>query len=367
VRGLHRLGLYDSVTFQRLDPESDNPVQDMLLDLSETSARDVEFGFGYSTERGLKGFVEYSDKNLLNYGGKGTARAELNVEIPKVTLQYLQPHFFAQDTDLIALMFDDIQKDNKSFDVEERGGSLVIRHNFSDALSASLGYYSEQVDPSDVKKYARLSELDTKVLNLGGIDARFSWDIRDDIIQTKKGGFTQLYLRTANKAVGSETEFFELRTQTNWYINLFRNYVLAFSLNGKLIEPIGSSEHVPIYTRYFLGGGNTVRGFKKHSIGPTAMDDEGKKVDIGGDRLLRFNTELRFPIYSVFGAAIFFDAGVNWLDDEGFESEDIREAVGAGLRVATPVGPLRVDYGWKLDRQSGESAGKYYITIGSAF
>lgn len=367
VRRLHRLGLYEDVTFRRLDPKSDHPVQDMLLAVRETSAKDLEFGFGYSTERGLKASIGYSDKNLLNYAGKGTAQAELSVERPKVTLQYLQPHFFTQDTNLVASVYDDIQKDNDSFDIEKRGGSLVVRHHFSDTLSASLGYYFEQADPSNVKEAARLSELDTKVLNIQGIDSRFSWDIRDDLIQTKKGGFTQLYIQTATKQLGSEADFFELGAQTNWYINLFRDYVLAFSLNGKLIEPLGTSEYVPIYTRYFLGGDNTVRGFEKYSIGPTATDDEGKQINIGGDRLVRFNAELRIPIYSVFGGVIFYDAGANWLDAEGFDSEDFRDAIGAGFRIATPVGPLRIDYGWKLDRQSGESAGKYYITIGSAF
>jgi outer membrane protein insertion porin family len=367
VRRLHQLGFYDNVTFRRLDPKSDHPIQDMLLAVSETSAKDVEFGVGYSTERELNGFVEYSDKNVFNFGGKGSARAELSVERPKITLQYHHPHLFTQDTNWLATVFDDIQKDNASFDIEQRGGRLAIQHNFSSTFSTSLGYYFQQADPSNVSEYAMLSEFDTRVLNWGGLDARLSWDIRDDVIQTKKGGWTQLYIRTGNNALGSEVDFFEVNAQSNWYLNPFRGYVLAFSLNGKMIEPTKSSEQVPIYARYFLGGESSVRGFPKYSIGPTAIADKGNKVNIGGDRMVRFNAELRFPIYSVLGGVIFYDAGANWLDAERFTSEDIRAAIGAGLRIATPVGPLRLDYGWKLDRQSGESAGEYYITIGSAF
>jgi outer membrane protein insertion porin family len=148
---------------------------------------------------------------------------------------------------------------------------------------------------------------------------------------------------------------------------VFGDAVLACSLSGQLIEPTQDSQYVPIYTRYFLGGDSSVRGFKKHQIGPKALNDEGGTVNIGGDRLLRINTEFRFPIYSVIGGVVFYDAGANWLNEDGFEIEHVRDAVGGGLRIATPVGPLRLDYGWKLDRKSGESAGEYYITIGSAF
>jgi outer membrane protein insertion porin family len=367
VRRLHQLGFYDTVTFRRLDPNSDNPVQDMLLAVTETSAKDVEFGFGYSTETGLNGFAEYADKNVFNFGGKGSARVELSLERPKVTLQYHHPHFLTQNTALVTSVFDDIRKDNDSFDIEQRGGRIGIQHDFTPTLSTSFGYYFQQADPSNVTEMARLSALDTKVLNWGGFDARLVWDMRNDVVQTRKGGFIQLYLRTADTSFGSEIDLYEVNAQSSWYFNPFRGYVLAFSGQGRLIEPAQSSARVPIYARYFLGGENSVRGFMKNSIGPTVTKAKGGKVYIGGDRMVRFNAELRFPIYSALGGVIFYDAGANWLDDKGFDSKDFRQAIGAGLRINTPVGPLRIDYGWKLDRQSGESAGEYYITIGSAF
>ena len=374
VRRLNQSGLYESVTFRRLDPKSDDPIQNMQLAVIETSAKDVKFGVGYSTERGLKGLVEYADKNVFNFGGKGAARAEVSLDQktfgiaqPKLTLQYQQPHFFTQDTTLVAVLYDDIQKDNASFNIERRGGRLAVRRNVTDTFAASLGYYFEQADPTNVKATAQLSELDAQILNIAGVDMQLTWDRRDDVIQPRQGGLAQLYLRTANTALGAETNFFELNAQTNAYLPLWRNFLLAGALNGKLIQPTQGAAGIPIYNRYFLGGENTVRGFSKDGVGPAAADANGDQVYLGGDRLLRLNVELRFPIYSVLGGVIFFDAGANWLHADGFSSENIREAVGLGLRVATPVGPLRIDYGWKLDRRAGESAGDYYITIGSVF
>jgi outer membrane protein insertion porin family len=367
VRRLHQLGLYDSVRFQRLNTKSNEPEQDMVLLVSETSAKDVEFGIGYSTELGGRGFVEYSDRNVFNYGGKGSARTELSLERPKVTLQYLHPHVFTRDTKLAASLFDEFQRDNPSFEVEKRGGRLAVHHTFDPTLSLSVGYLFQQVDPSDVNKAAQISPYDTDVLNLGGLDAQVLWDFRDDIIQPRKGGVNQLYLRMTSKALGAEAEFFEAQAQSNWYWRVIGDMVVACALSGKLIEPADGSKQVPIYARYFLGGDSTVRGFEKYEIGPSAFTEDGDAVRVGGNRLVRGNVEIRFPIYGSFGGVLFGDAGANWINEDGFNSTYIREGAGVGLRVATPIGPLRLDYGWKLDREEGESAGEFYLTIGSAF
>ncbi len=367
TRRLLQLGFYESASFRPLDLNSKDIVQPMLLEVTETSAKDIKFGFGYGSEDGFKGFAEYADKNLLNYGGRAIARVEASLERPKVTLSYIQPYFGSASNTLIATIFDNIRKDNDSFEVEQRGGRLALSYDVKKAISLTGGFFFEQNEPVNVEADAMLSEMDAKRSNTAGISMHAAWDTRDNLIFTTKGGYVQFGVKSAFETGVTETEFLEFNGNISWFLPLFGKSVLANSISGQSIDPIRHSTSVPIYYRYFLGGDISqsapVRGFEKHQIGPTGTAEN----KIGGDRLLVLNTEFRFPIYGPFGAVLFYDAGANWLNTDTYQSEDFRDAAGAGLRIATPVGPLRFDYGWKLDRRDGESAGEYYLTIGSAF
>ena len=367
TRRLLQSGFYESASFRQLDPKSTEIIQPMIIEVTEAIAKDVKFGVGYGTEDGIKGFVEYADKNLLHYGGKVIARIEASEARPRATLSYIHPHFIAAPNTLIATIFDDIRKDNDSFQVEQRGGRLLLSYDVQQEISVTGGMFFEQNEPTEVKEDAMLSERDSERSNTAGLMMRAAVDTRDDLIFTTKGAYAQIGVKSAFDALGGENELWELHGSASWFLSLWGKSVLASSLTGQMTDPLGQTTVVPIYYRYFLGGDISqnapVRGFEKHQIGPEGMG--GDKT--GGDRMFVVNLEYRFPIYGPFGAVLFYDAGANWLDSLGFEPTDIRDALGAGLRIATPVGPLRFDYGWKLDRQEGESAGEYYLTIGSAF
>jgi outer membrane protein insertion porin family len=123
------------------------------------------------------------------------------------------------------------------------------------------------------------------------------------------------------------------------------------------------SSEVPIQKRFFAGGRTTVRGFKQDTLGPIGEDG----APIGGEFQLILNAEMRVPLQYGFLVAAFLDAGSVWLRDSSSYGFDLRETAGLSLRYITPVGPLSVDYGWKLDPRPGESAGEWSFTIGMVF
>ena len=135
-------------------------------------------------------------------------------------------------------------------------------------------------------------------------------------------------------------------------------------MNHIYIEYFGKTDELPVNKRFFLGGRTTVRGYERDQIGPKGEDG----TVIGGDLMANFKVELRFPIKGDFGGALFWDAGQVWRSDAAsIDLGDLRSAAGFGLRYRTPVGPVSIDVGFKLDRKEGEDLSKWHFTIGNVF
>ena len=129
-------------------------------------------------------------------------------------------------------------------------------------------------------------------------------------------------------------------------------------------------EDLPASERFFAGGDTTVRGFALDSLG-TARTITPSGFPRGGNSLLLFNGELRVPVWKDLGAALFVDAGNVFDRVSNIDVGELRTAVGLGLRYRSPVGPLRFDVGFKLDRReiAGrlEPARAFHFSFGQAF
>lgn len=364
VRNLLRLGIYDRVRFEPEDPESDEPIQDMILSVREAKAKSVEFALGYSTETQLSGSVELSDRNFLGYGGRGSFRVTGGFETFRVLVNYLQPHFFDRQLSLVANLFDDLDATMTSFDIHRRGGSLALDYEFSEVTKVALGYNFTHADLSSVRADAILNPtLDTGALDVGRLTFRISRDSRNNLLNPTRGSFHVAQIDTALEFLNSETDFIKVTGQTSWYFPFLRRDVLAFSLRGGLAEPLSGSPGIPIFERFFAGGDNTIRGFEFEKVGPLGTGGS----PIGGDVSLIFNGELRFPLYKFIGGVLFFDAGNVWLRDRDLDLTDLRYTAGAGIRLSSPVGLFRIEHGFKLNRSPGESSGAWHISIGLPF
>ncbi|MCG2677156.1 outer membrane protein assembly factor, partial [bacterium] len=129
------------------------------------------------------------------------------------------------------------------------------------------------------------------------------------------------------------------------------------------VEEFDDSTHVPIFERFYVGGADTVRGWKYADIGPKAANGD----PIGGVKMAVANLEWRFPIYRRLKGVIFIDGGNTWARGSNPDLGDIEGGYGAGIRFHTPMGLLRFDYGKPIDPPVGVSPSQFYFSIGQSF
>jgi outer membrane protein insertion porin family len=150
------------------------------------------------------------------------------------------------------------------------------------------------------------------------------------------------------------------------FVTKFQPLWLGHVLAGRAEAGYGfgwSSDPLPLFERYYLGGPNSVRSFKFREISP--VDESGNRI--GGNSEVLGNLEYLVPLPFGFRLAAFFDIGQAYGFGNNFDLADLRKAGGAGFRWQSPFGPIRVDYGVNLDRRPGEKFGALQFSVGTPF
>jgi outer membrane protein assembly factor BamA len=197
----------------------------------------------------------------------------------------------------------------------------------------------------------------------------FSWvrDRRDNPADATRGNFNNADLSIAGKPLGSSANFVRLSLQNSTYQPIRRRFAFARSIRFGVQSPIGNtlSTEIPLPERFFAGGGNSLRGFGLNQAGPR---DPLTGFPVGGQALLVFNQELRFPMRLPFvgnrlGGALFYDAGnvfsrlahitlrpsPSGIAQASGDLNYFSHTIGFGFRYGTPIGPVRVDLGYQLN------------------
>jgi outer membrane protein assembly factor BamA/autotransporter translocation and assembly factor TamB len=185
-------------------------------------------------------------------------------------------------------------------------------------------------------------------------------DRRDDPLNARRGWFHSTAFEYASTALGSDLRYVKVLAQQSYYRPV-GPVVLASA--GRLGLAEGFGQEVVRNERLFAGGSTSVRGFGEDALGPA--DTFG--LPAGGDALVVLNQEVRFPLWRRFGGVAFVDAGNVFASPTAIDVGDLEVGAGVGLRVATPFGLLRVDYGVPVSRTPRFTSGRWYFSFGQAF
>ncbi len=380
---LYRLGFFSQVRIKPVAPEEAGVSKDLLVSVRERDAGRVEFGAGYGDWDKLRGFAQVGYINLFGLGHSISLRGDASFKETKAVATYKWPWFMGLDLKYrTSLIYLDADKPN--YHIRDLIGITGFDKTFGKHVTTSLNYQYEKIKFGDIRAGAALAPEDKNKSNLASITPSVILDFRDNPFNPTKGSVHALILKYASTVFGSTVNMFKATAQTSWYYPLYNGIIGAFSARGGIESSLGGKLEIPISERFFLGGASSLRGYSYQSVAP--LNRFGNPV--GGDSMAIFNAEIRFPLPYNFGLVTFLDAGNAWLLNKnvsavgpirgdlitgagsGFTNtgaNGLRYGAGLGIRYETPVGPLRLDYGFKLNRRPGESMGELHFTLGQAF
>ncbi|HEU5360415.1 MAG TPA: outer membrane protein assembly factor BamA [Candidatus Deferrimicrobiaceae bacterium] len=356
-------GLFRTVRLNRVKRPAEGVV-DLVVEVEEALFFEFEYGSGYGTDTGIRGFVGTRHRNLNGRGRRLYARIVASQKEQSYLADLREPWVLGNRWKWEGGVTASHQEaERESFSLKKTSVVTSINKTIFRRSSVSVQYELSRDDVFDVAQGAVLSREDQGSATISTVRGLFVLDLRDDPFNPKRGSFNSGSVEFATSFLGSEVDYYKLVGQSSWYFPWFRRNTLVLSGRAGVVRPLRDTEEVPIQKRFFLGGRTTVRGFDEESLGPLGPDG----APTGGEYMVNGNAELRFPLKHGFILATFLDAGSVWFRGDPEKDFDLRESAGLGLRYVTPVGPVSLDYGWKLDRQAGESPSEWHFTIGAVF
>jgi outer membrane protein assembly complex protein YaeT len=398
-RNLYDLGIFNEVQTAIQNPEGDEQQKDVLFQITEAKRWTVDYGFGLEAGTGLSTSQSGSpqgqtgvsprvtlDVTRINFRGRDQSlifKSHFGNLEKRASLSFDQPRWFDLTSWRMTLtaLYDNTV-DVNTFSSNRLEGSVAITQRATKAtqLLYRFAYRRIQVDPNSFPAgfSPDLIPIYSKPVRVGMPSITYLRDTRDDPVNSTKGTYNTLDIGAASGYFGSQADFGRILAQNATYYKFHRGWVFARSTRLGVEIPYGTLGYVPLPEHFFVGGSNSHRGFAINQAGPR---DPDSGYPLGGDALFVNNLELRLPptplpfLEDSLSFVIFHDIGnafgtanEMWKNLLRFNQREqncrnlstlstvpacdfsyMSQAVGTGVRYHTPIGPVRVDFGYNLN------------------
>jgi outer membrane protein assembly factor BamA len=407
-RRLYNLGVFNRVTIQPQNPNGTDTNKDVVVLVEEAKRYTLAYGGGFEVQRlastsnpaasqiqaAVRGILEISKLNLTGRGDSLSLKLRGSTIEDRALLGYNHPNTFSDPhLGFQASAYTEKTQDINTFTETRYEGSLQLNDQLTPRTSLLYHYTFRKVLVSNLNTHISLEEI--PLFNAPTLVSQFGmgWtrDARDNPADATKGNFNSADVSVADTKIGSSASFLRLFYQNSTYYPIKRRFSFARSIRVGMLLPYRDTVSlsfpapttkplptlIPLPERFFAGGGTSLRGFALNQAGPR---DSVTGFPVGGQALLILNQEFRFPmrlpyIGTALSGALFYDGGnvysrVDRVTLRPYPPKPIfnpanpkqcqfnctnelnyfAQTVGLGFRYGTPVGPIRIDLGYQINR-----------------
>ena len=361
IKNLRRLEYFEDVNFATT-PGSAPDRMNLKITVKERPTGTFGLGAGYSTQDRLVGMVEVSQNNLFGRGQQVKISGIIGSISHRIRASFTEPYLFDRP---LALGIDAFnwERQYSEYTRVSKGGVFRLSHPLKWKYTRLFWMYrfeNVHLNNLHVQRLPVLVQA-SQIHNTSATSFVIRRDSRDSLFAATKGSDNSISFELAG--LGGDTAFVRYIAESGWYFPLKWDMVAVSHARAGGMNKL-SWGAMPAYELFYLGGIDTIRGFKYAEISPR---DPSTGDRIGGPRFLQLNQELRFPLYKKLGltGTVFFDAGNVY--GPNYVGPFLRTSAGVGFRWFSPMGPLRVEWGYNLSKHPWERSSAWEFTMGGSF
>jgi outer membrane protein insertion porin family len=360
---IYDLGLFYIVSVNaQLDKTDSNRIP-VVINIEEAPRFNTKFGLGYGRDEKFR--ISLDQKWLAFLGGARQLSLYAkysSLEPYNIRLSFLQPDFLWVETTLSSSGFL-LRQTEPGFTINRLGANVSLRRPLFLEIFGSIKYTFENsnLDINSISQVEREEFNIAQIYNKSSLELGFERITSKPLFNPDNGTFTAVAIHYSGLGFGSKYHFLRPTIDFRKYSGLTEWMIFAFRIKAGTIFCYDDDKVIPFEERFYSGGSSSIRGWERSQLGP--KDNNGKPI--GGKSLFETNLELRYPIYSILSGVAFLDFGNVWSNELTYKLKDLRYSSGLGLRVDTPIGPVRLDFAIPI--YEGAAKLQYFISVGHAF
>jgi outer membrane protein insertion porin family len=372
VQRIRNLGFIDGVEHYLFPTDAPNIV-DLILEIMEGKPGNINAGVGYSSVDKVVFTVGLMHMNLFGLGQHLDFSAEYGKKKTNFNISWIEPYIFNKNVSLTLSAFNvlrerDFAPATNAYNENRTGFSIGVGPRISSLVSLMFGYRYENIMFSKIDNSVKdriNKESDLSQNRATSVFAQIVYDSLDYRYDPTKGNRQSLEVNLAGSYLGGDVNYVRTVFKSSWFLPVVWKFVLSARLEVGSIVSYGHSKTVLLSERFYIGGSESVRGYKYGTeIGPKG----------GGNYKAIVNFEYKFPIVaergnSILVGAFFYDIGGNWgthgtVKWLGTDENNLRSSAGFELKFVMPVLPIRIGCAYGFNHKEKNSQDLCYFSIG---